>query len=171
MPEPVIPPAPEPDDVVVEPGKPRAPTAYEIELRRESQKHRVGKQEAEAKLAAEATRWKTESEAAVAKAISDGNARLMRAELKAEAIKAGLADLEYLKLADISKLKLNDAGDIEGAEAFFVKLKADKPHFFADKSNTSNPLNPPKPDDKSVKKAVDMTDAEYAALRKSFAGK
>lgn len=152
--------------------KEREPTPYEVELRREAQKHRLAKNEADAKLESEAKRWKAESDAAVEAATKAGTDRLMRAELKAEAIKAGIADLEFLKLADLSKLKLNDAGEIEGAEAFFVKMKADKPAWFAARDSTSSTAKPPSDDGGKKFDARTATEAEYeAAKRKLISGR
>ncbi len=36
--------------------------------------------------------------------------RLIRAEMKAEAIRAGMIDLDWLKLLDLSEVKLNERG-------------------------------------------------------------
>lgn len=156
---------------VVLAAKEREPTPYEIELRREAQRHRLAKNEADAKLESEAKRWKAESDAAVEVATKAGNDRLMRAELKAEAIKAGLADLEFLKLADLTKLKLDANGEVEGAEAFFEKLKKDKPGWFADKSTTSSTAKTP--DDAAGKKfdARTATPEEYEREKRKLIGR
>ena len=64
--------------------------------------------------------------------------RIIRAELKAEALKAGMVDLDGLKLADLSKVKLNDAGEVEGADALMTELKKSKPYLFGTPGTTSN---------------------------------
>ncbi len=72
---------------------------------------------------------------------------LQRHELKAEAIRAGIFDLDGLQLVDLGMLKVNDRGELEGVADAIAKLKRDKPYFFN-------------------KSAAEMTDAEFdEALR------
>lgn len=94
--------------------------------------------------------------------------RVIRAELKAEALKAGMVDLDGLKLADLSKIKINDAGEVEGAAELMEELKKGKPYLFGTTQNSSTPGNPPNPKPPAAKKATEMTDAEYAAARKQI---
>ena len=76
------------------------------------------------------------------------------------ALKAGMVDLDGLKLADLSGVKLNEAGEVEGAEALMEALKKSKPYLFGAPSS-STPGTPPSPKTPEAKKATEMTDEEY----------
>ena len=56
--------------------------------------------------------------------------RLVRAELKAEAVRAGMIDLDGLRLVDLPSLKLNERGEVEGAAAVMQDLRKNKPWLF-----------------------------------------
>lgn len=91
-------------------------------------------------------------------------ARVIRAELKAEAVKAGMIDLDGLKLLDPSSVKLNSEGEIEGAGAIMAKLKRDKPWLFGALSSSSR-ASPPTAEPPRVKRATEMSHDEYRAAR------
>ena len=92
--------------------------------------------------AAELERRLAETEAAA-------HARIVRAELKAEALRAGMVDLDGLKLLDIAGVTLNEAGEVEGAEALMRELRRAKPWLFGAASSSSiagaPAAQPPKP--------------------------
>lgn len=167
---PVVPPVVVPP-VVVEPKK--EPQTFSVEyvheLREESKgyRQRLSKSEeekAEALKAVEAA--KAASDAKIKEANSAADQRIIRAEMKAAALKAGMVDLDGLKLADLSKVKLNDKGEVEGAEALMEELKKAKPYLFGTASTSSTAPVPPAPSGKTApKNAKDMTDAEYRAAR------
>lgn len=94
----------------------------------------------------------------------EAESRLIRAELKAEAMRAGIVDLDGLKLLDLSAAKLNASGDVEGAGAMIAQLKRDKPWLFGGASSSS-PATPPPAQPPRQKRAMEMTDAEYRAAR------
>ena len=84
---------------------------YVTELRQENASQRVARQDAERRATeAENNLKKLDDEskvkitAAQTEAQTAANDRIIRAELKAEAIKAGMVDLDGLKLADLSKI-------------------------------------------------------------------
>ena len=54
--------------------------------------------------------------------------QLMRAELKVEAIRAGMIDLDGLKLADLSELKFGVDGEVAGASALLCTQAALQHH-------------------------------------------
>jgi hypothetical protein len=151
---------------------------YVHELREENKSWRTKHQESEtarktaddaAKAATKAaTDAATAAEAAAETKIKDANTaaekRIIRAELKAVAIKAGIVDIDGLSLADLSAVKLNDAGEVEGAEALIEALKKAKPYLFGTQS-TSSTHKPPPVGDIKPKKAQDMTPDEYRAAR------
>lgn len=95
---------------------------------------------------------------------AETESRLVRAELKAEAVRAGIVDLDGLKLLDLSAAKLNQHGEVEGAAALLAGLKRDKPWLFAGHSSSSSTAPPPAAP-ATTKKATDMSDAEYRAAR------
>ena len=109
-----------------------------------------------------------ESLTAVEKAAQD---RLIRAELKAHAVKAGMIDLDGLKLLDLSGLKLTDTGDVEGAEAIFAKAKETKPYLFGSNTSTTSTAKPPEQQPAVTKHARDMTAAEFAAAEAAYLAK
>lgn len=95
---------------------------------------------------------------------TETEARLVRAELKAEAIRAGMVDLDGLKLVDFSSLKLSKSGEVENASTIMSRLRQAKPWLFGGSSSsspaTAPPVQPPR-----KKLANEMTDAEYRAAR------
>ncbi len=99
--------------------------------------------------------------------------RIIQAELRAEAIKAGMVDLDGLKLADLSAVKIDEKGEVVGAEALMAALKESKPYLFGKPVvGTSNPQTPPKPTPPNGKPALAMSQEEWAAkLRDIDAGK
>lgn len=95
---------------------------------------------------------------------SSGEARLLRAELKAEAVRAGIIDLDGLKLLDTSALKLMPDGSLPNAAEVLAQFKRDKPWMFA-KPNSSNPGLAPAAEQPKVRVAKDMSHTEWQAAR------
>jgi len=94
----------------------------------------------------------------------DAENRLIRAELKAEAVRAGILDLDGLKLVDTSGVKLNETGDVEGAPQIIAQLRQAKPWLFGSASSSSIAAPPPAQPPRQ-KRATDMTEAEWRAAR------
>lgn len=144
---------------------------YVKELREENKGWRLKasqleRERDEHKTAAE--RAAAEAEGKIKEAHTAAEQRVIRAELKAEALKAGMVDLDGLKLADLSKIKINDAGEVEGAAELMEEFKKAKPYLFGSTQNSSTPGNPPNPKPPVAKKATEMSDEEYAAARRQF---
>lgn len=144
---------------------------YVRELREENKGWRLKAQQLERerdehKTAAE--KAATDAEGKIKEAHTAAEQRVIRAELKAEALKAGMVDLDGLKLADLSKVKINDAGDVEGADALMEELKKAKPYLFSGQQHSSTPTTPPNPKPPTAKKATEMTAEEYEAARRQF---
>jgi hypothetical protein len=95
---------------------------------------------------------------------ADTDARVIRAELKAEAIRAGMVDLDGLKLLDLAAVKLSPTGEVDGAGALMARMKRDKPWLFGGVSSSSSSTPPPAQAPRK-KLAKDMTDAEYRSAR------
>ncbi|MGC8474765.1 MAG: hypothetical protein ACP5NP_00285 [Acetobacteraceae bacterium] len=91
-------------------------------------------------------------------------ARLIMAELKAEAQKAGIIDLDGLKLVDSSRLKLNAEGEVEGAAALIAELKRAKPWLFG-AASSSTTAKAPTAQPPRQKLASEMNDEEYRTAR------
>jgi hypothetical protein len=91
-------------------------------------------------------------------------ARLVRAELKAEAVRAGMVDLDGLKLVDLATVEVGDDGEVKGGEALMRALRRTKPWLFGQASTSSTaaapPATPPGP-----RRAMDMTHDEWRAAR------
>ncbi len=84
--------------------------------------------------------------------------RLRQAELKAEAMRAGIIDLDGLKLIDVSA-----QADSE-ASAVIAKLRRDKPWMFTQASSTSA-ASPPQAAPMKRKMATEMSVEEWRAAR------
>lgn len=93
--------------------------------------------------------------------------RIVRAELKAEAIRAGIVDPDGLKLLDTSSVKLNKDGEIESASTLIAEFKRAKPYLFGNPppASTSSPAAVPPAQPPSQKSAKDMTEEEWRAAR------
>jgi hypothetical protein len=92
------------------------------------------------------------------------DSRLVRAELKTEAIRLGIVDLACLQFVDSTNLKLNEDGNLPEAAAVLARLKRDKPWAFS-QPNSSHPAPPPAPEPPQLKMAKDMTVQEWRAAR------
>ncbi|EZI23766.1 hypothetical protein [Pseudomonas extremaustralis] len=150
---------------------------YVSELRAENKGLRLKNQELTGKVdsfeATKADAIKVAVEAAVVAAKAEATTevqaeadkRVLLAELKSEAVKAGMVDVDGLKLADLSSVTLKD-GKLEGAEALFTGLKESKPYLFGKPpTSSSNPQTPPSPVPPVAKKVTEMDDKEYAAAK------
>ena len=90
-----------------------------------------------------------ELERKLAEVEAQAHERVVRAELKAEAVRAGMVDLDGLKLLDASRVKLGEDGEVAGAAALMRELRRAKPWLFGGASSSSTagapPAQPPKP--------------------------
>ncbi len=90
-----------------------------------------------------------ELERRLAEVEAAARARIVRAELKAEAVRAGMVDLDGLKLLDVSRVTVGETGEGEGAAALMRDLRRAKPWLFGGASSSSTagapPALPPKP--------------------------
>lgn len=153
---------------------------YVKELRQENAGYRVRAQAAEAKLA-DAEKLATGAKEAQDKAQAAADerikaaeekalARIIKAELKAHAIKAGIVDLDGLKLADLSAIKTDEHGEVQGAEGAIDELRKAKPYLFTTTTGSAGRAGagqPPANGDDKPKRATDMTTSEYAAFKRA----
>jgi hypothetical protein len=96
--------------------------------------------------------------------LATANQRLIQAELKSHALRAGIIDLDCLKLLDASALTLDENGTVPNAAAALANLKRDKPWLFTN-PNSSHPAPPPAPEPPKTRMAKDMTVREWQIAR------
>jgi len=90
--------------------------------------------------------------------------RVILAELKVEAIRAGIVDLDGLKFLDVSRVQLEEDGGVPGSVELINQLKRIKPWLFGAPSSSSTAKVPPSRSARQ-KLATDMTDEEYRVAR------
>jgi hypothetical protein len=95
----------------------------------------------------------------------EAQARLVLAELKAEAVRAGMIDLDGLKLLNLDQIKLDAHGQVDGAAGIMSELRRTKPWLFGGSSSSSSSSKPPPAHPPRQKMASEMTDEEYRAAR------
>jgi hypothetical protein len=105
------------------------------------------------------------AEAALSRVQAEAEVRLIRAELKAEALRAGMVDLDGLKLLDAADLRLTEAGDVADAPAVLARLKRAKPWLFGMAMSSSAAANPPRPEPPRTRHANDLSHEEWVAAR------
>ena len=94
----------------------------------------------------------------------DFEARLVAANLRTEAVRAGMVDLDGLKLIDPSALKLDGDDKVVGGRKLMDDLRRSKPWLFGSPSSSS-PATAPNSQPVKQKLAMEMTDQEYLAAR------
>jgi len=138
-------------------------------LRDENAAQRLRRKAAEAEVQAakeEAAKVAKDATEKISAAEKAAEARIIIAELKAAALKAGMVDLDGLKLADLSALKLTESGEVEGAEALMEEMKKAKPYLFGAPPSTTDPAKKPPKAAPEAKTAKDMTPEEWAKHKK-----
>jgi hypothetical protein len=90
--------------------------------------------------------------------------RIVRAELKVEAVRAGIVDLDGLKLLDLEHVELTPEGELANAAELMAQLRRAKPWLFG-AASSSSPASPPPAQPPRQKSATEMTDEEYRAAR------
>jgi hypothetical protein len=89
----------------------------------------------------------------------------VQAELKAEAIRAGMVDLDGLKLLDTSEVRLSTNGEIADGAAILAKLKRAKPWLFAGPASSSAAANAPRPEPPRTRHANELSHEEWLVAR------
>ncbi len=90
--------------------------------------------------------------------------KLVRAELKTHAVRAGMIDLDGLKLIETDGLNLNQRGEVEGAAGLMANLRKSKPWLFGGASSSSGAIPPPSAP-LVKKKVADMSVEEWRLAR------
>lgn len=112
--------------------------------------------------------WKIRAEtaeAALSRVKVETDARLIRAELKTEAIRAGMVDLDGLKFLDVAEITLTETGEIADAAVLLSKLKRAKPWLFGNAMSSSAAANPPRPEPPRTRHANELSHEEWLAAR------
>jgi hypothetical protein len=105
----------------------------------------------------------TESEEII-KLRGEFQSRLVVANLRTEAVRAGMVDLDGLRLIDISAVRLGNDDKIIGGRKLMDDLRRTKPWLFGVASSSSAAIAPASQPVRQ-KMALEMTDEEYAAAR------
>ena len=105
------------------------------------------------------------AEAALNRLQVEAEAKLIRAELKAEAVKAGMIDLDGLKLIDAGEVQLNEAGELQDGGAVLARLKRAKPWLFGGGVSSSAAANPPRPEPPRTRHANELSHEEWVLAR------
>jgi hypothetical protein len=92
------------------------------------------------------------------------HSRLIAASLRTEAVRAGMIDLDGLKLVDLSQASLDEGDSIVGGRKIMAELRRTKPWLFGAPSTSSAAVAPTSLPVRQ-KTAMDMTDEEYATAR------
>lgn len=144
---------------------------YVAELRRENQERR-NESATLAKNLEETSKKLQETEANTKKALEEvqmlnkqAEQKMVRADVKVFASKHGLRDLDDVKLADLSGVKVDANGDVAGVEEALIALKAKKPYLFEEvtTSRASYAPDPAAPSNFNPEKVKAMSDSEYEA--------
>ena len=95
---------------------------------------------------------------------AQASAQLVQGELKAEAIRAGMVDMDGLKLIDPAALLIGQDGEFRDAAEIIAKLRRDKPWLFG-ATNSSSAATVPAPAPARRKLATDMSLDEWRLAR------
>jgi hypothetical protein len=90
--------------------------------------------------------------------------KLIHAELKTEALRAGMVDLDGLKLVDAATVTLDESGAVTGAVALLRDLRRAKPWLFG-AANSSSTAGTPPAQPPQAKLATQMSHEEWQAAR------
>lgn len=92
-------------------------------------------------------------------------ARLLQAELRTEAVRAGMVDLDGVKLLDVAGLVLTENG-IEGGAELMARLRDAKPWLFGrGNASSSSAGRAPAARPPKAKTAMEMSEEEWRAAR------
>ena len=97
----------------------------------------------------------------------NANRRIAMAEMKVEAVRAGMVDLDGLTFLNLTEVPLDGDGHVAGKTALLHQLKQAKPWLFGGPSSSSMSKVPPSQPPRH-KLATEMTDAEYRIARKNI---
>jgi len=115
-----------------------------------------------------AENWQVRAEAAeaeMARVRDEAQARVVQAELKAEAVRAGMIDLDGLKLIGAEDIRLTETGEIADAPGLLARLKRGKPWLFGGSGSSSVMAQPPRPEAPRTRHANELSHEEWLSAR------
>lgn len=92
-------------------------------------------------------------------------------ELKAQAVAAGIKDIDFVKLIDKEGVKLDENGNVTGIDKAISDVKSRKPQWFGEEKKTSTSTGAKFPDKTGEQKKVDartMSKEDYQKNRATF---
>lgn len=92
--------------------------------------------------------------------------RVVLAELKVEAMRADMIDMDGLQFLDMTQVHIDEEGNISGGTELIAKLKRAKPWLFSAPSSSSV-ANVPRSNATRQKHVRDMSDDEYRSARET----
>ena len=141
-------------------------------LRDESLNHRLKRLEAQEELTTLKNNFQRDLDAGMASVREEERSAARRtvalAKLEALATREGLQDPDLLSLLDTSGVELDDRGRVKDAEQLIAEFRSAKPQFFGSPATSSSAPRPKADDNTSKVDASEMSDREYAALRKKM---
>lgn len=90
--------------------------------------------------------------------------KLVQAELRTAAARAGMIDLDGVKLVDTTGLSLNEAGELQDGPEIMLRLRQSKPWLFG-RGSTSSAALAPRATPPKVKTAMEMSVEEWRVAR------
>lgn len=97
-------------------------------------------------------------------ALQHAERRVIISELKVEAIRAGMIDLDGLTFLDLTQVHLDENGNLSETAELIIKLKQSKPWLFTTPTTSSIAKVPPSRPSRQ-KLATEMTEGEYRIAR------
>jgi hypothetical protein len=111
--------------------------------------------------------WQARAEAAelaLGAVQREAGERLKRAELKVEAVRAGMVDLDGLKLIDLDGVALAEDGSVADPAGIMVALKRAKPWLFGAGSSSSTAAVP-RAEPPRARHARELSEEEWRSAR------